>query len=271
MPLRRWWFVALLVAGCSSSPHGGNDGGRDFAVPVDGSVVHDLGVPGDLALAALDLARPDDETPPADLIPGPVPAGAFGEWLLDGDATDSSGNGNNGTVSGTFVAAANRKGVVGHALSFDGATTIPFASTTSRFTTALSVSFWLKAVTSAATNNGWPISESNGNLSPYSFAVSNDNLWLVSGGGSTVLTTFPDGDTGWVHVVLVWDIGGMTATPYINGAKDKSTAFTMVSYGGTQLVFGVRGSLPHYNGYLDDVRMYDRLLTSSEVAELYAE
>ncbi len=94
---------------------------------------------------------------------------------------------------------------------------------------------------------------------------------MVSGGSSTVLHTVADGSTGWLHVVAVWDISGGTLVPYINGVQGRSKAFTMTTFAGTNLVFGRRGSLTYYNGYLDDVRMYDRLLTSEEVAALYAE
>jgi hypothetical protein len=42
--------------------------------------------------------------------------GLVGEWHFDGDAKDSSGNGNDGTIYGaTFV-----EGKFGKALSFDG-------------------------------------------------------------------------------------------------------------------------------------------------------
>lgn len=258
-------LAAVLLAGCSSS-HGG---------AADSSVGNDLAAPDMAVQVPEDLASAPDLSAGVDLggdmASPPLPAGPFGVWLLDGDATDSSGNGNNGTVVGTWTSIPNRHGVTGKALSFDGATQINFGTTMTSFSTALSVSFWIDVNAGATADNGNMISECTGNKSPYTFSVSNDNLWMVSGGGSDVLHVFADGNTGWVHVVVVWDISGGTVVPYINGVQGTSTAFTMTTYSGTNLVFGQRGGLTYYNGYLDDVRMYDRLLTSDEVAALYAE
>ncbi len=155
MRRHRWLAIALLIAGCSSSHSVGDH--ADLGVPDDLAVAPDLAVtePQDIGaqpeLASRDLTVPSDLKSPPDLTPLPLPTGAFGVWHLDGDATDTSGNGNNGTVHGTFTSIANRHGVAGKAVSFDGATDITFGSTTSYFSTALrSVSFWIEVVAGAA-------------------------------------------------------------------------------------------------------------------------
>jgi len=84
----------------------------------------------------------------------------------------------------------------------------------------------------------------------------------------------------WVHVAITVDLVSQTQSMYINGVLAKSvtnlpTSGVMVSsaspYGAiTQLRFGTRGDMAAnaWQGYIDDFRIYNRVLTTNEIAAL---
>src|SRR5205085_8443473 len=71
----------------------------------------------------------------------------------------------------------------------------------------------------------------------------------------------------WAHVVAVYDSNGNTDGIYINGQKVTSADWTSPTTPGSaaQLLFG-NGLI----GYLDDLRIYGRALSSSDVQTLYS-
>ena len=74
-------------------------------------------------------------------------SGLAGWWKFDGNATDSSGNGNNATANGATL-ATDRKGTANQAYSFNGTTNYlggPSGTTgsTLSFTTTFSISTWV--------------------------------------------------------------------------------------------------------------------------------
>jgi hypothetical protein len=125
----------------------------------------------------------------------------------------------------------------------------------------------------AAIDHGHPISESNArNFGEYHVQFTNLRLWFVSGGGSRVLQTFSADDTGWVHVAIAWNTAGGpdSFVTWVNGVKTTGH-FSMKMSAGTTLHFGRRGALSHFGGQLDDVRMFDGLLTDADVDALFNE
>ena len=82
-------------------------------------------------------------------------------------------------------------------------------------------------------------------------------------------TTFP---AGWYHYVATWGSAGMKQ--YINGAVEGTNAFTGKPADGSSkdFVIGVYnyGTLNgYYNGFIDEVRIYNRALSAEEATQHY--
>jgi hypothetical protein len=215
--------------------------------------------------------------------------GLVGYWKMDDGvgnacpagvdkACDSSGNNNTGTWSGQ---TASTSGKFGFATTYDGTNdniNIPdndaFSVTT---TNQLTVSTWIYTSTF---NNGLPISKGAGG---------NNYEWdirVVSGGGQINVSLYnPDGAAAyltvqssenltsntWTHVLFTADLTKPSLKLYLNGilvGEDTTPSGTPYANGTAALRFGERADGNNdYTGKLDDVRIYNRSLSSSEVSE----
>jgi len=103
-----------------------------------------------------------------------------------------------------------------------------------------------------------------------SFAIDTDNSIMLckDNFGCLVSTTISITDTGWHHAVVTKN--GSTIKLYIDGV-DYTGAVTNQTIVNTTSVFfisGPSGEFP-FNGSIDDVRIYNRALSASEVSRLY--
>ncbi|HYV91433.1 MAG TPA: LamG-like jellyroll fold domain-containing protein [Chitinophagales bacterium] len=208
--------------------------------------------------------------------------GLVAEYPLNNDFLDYSGNGNNGVLvggSGNFV--TDRNGVANSAYYFDGYTYIDCGNGPSlnQFQSGLSISFWnnnpptdlLSRAFGKQENEslvGWgvnPISGlSNGsqrtmvNLQINQNAFGKDHLGL---------------DSVWYHTVVTADpINGLVKI-YINGILDTVCVRPGLSLNAPEnLTLGGYWAYgwAYFNGLLDDVRIWNRLLNDQEVAALSA-
>lgn len=220
--------------------------------------------------------------------------GLVGYWSFDEDAgttvPDHSGNGNTGTATNGPTGTT---GQLGRALNFDGSDDYVGNSSMNiglNGLSQISVSAWVKRNSTGSlqsitnkelANGGWDtwnlaINASNNLV----FDIANDTHGgFPSVAGSTSLTTGV-----WYHVVATWlqSSGGASDFKlYVNGVSE-SVTLTTNSYNGSftlkeaakPLGIGVRrnnsGSfLNYFNGSLDDVRIYNRALSASEITRLY--
>jgi len=202
-------------------------------------------------------------------------------WKFDEDSgsivTDSSGNGHVGTIYGG--ASLSSIGKNGHALSLDGSTGYASLGNDSMFglQSAGSVSLWFK--TSNFTNDyphliskgasaGW---DTNG-WSIYQFRDGRMGVGLRNGSTANVIVITGQNQTGaWKHVAAVWN--GFNLTFYINGASAGVTPQT-ISPGANSYPVQIGrwqdSSGGYYSGSIDDVRIYSRALTDSEVRLIYS-
>lgn len=146
---------------------------------------------------------------------------------------------------------------------------------------AFSVSAWFRTNTSATMyilsgvgssgsfNTGFQVYLSVGN--PH-LAVGNG----VSGYDGAKNTTANLGDNTWHHVAAVMD--GSTYTVYVDGSSSGSTDIgtttvsTTPSTNGDDFKIGARfddNNTYAFNGYIDDVAVFNRALTSTEVSGIY--
>ena len=223
-------------------------------------------------------------------------SGLVGWWKLDessgNTAIDSSGNGNNGTNNGATVTAAGYDGTNNGAYSFDGSndyitnSTLVNSSMTSFFgRDAFTISLWINSSVSpsttprAAINVGgkiglqWGHGQSQywqswivqrGTSGQSGGAVNNDGYGVAKYTNTFILNT-------WYHIVGTFD--GVYLKAYLNGSLNASTPL----HGSGQLNAPIRDlyigsnltNSSFFNGSIDDVRIYNRVLTSEEVYKLY--
>ena len=198
-------------------------------------------------------------------------------------AFDSSSNGNNGTLTGgpTWVT-----GKSGNGLSFDGVDDrVNLNSPTSLDNLgAFTAMAWMKATNLGEGGKGRIVdkSSSTGPGNGWAFFVDGTNqLELIVDHATTDVRRLSANNvfaTGfWYHVAVTWN-GSATATNikfYVNGVE--------TGYGTTTNGAGARTSdsssnasvgndstgARSFNGVLDDVRVYNRVLTSSEIAAIH--
>ena len=155
-----------------------------------------------------------------------------------------------------------------------------------------SIAFWMKG-TQYSTD--WSISEhweTATGLNPYpwairgphsssgniSFAIYDGSVGTGGGGHNPGVGTAASGvnliDGDWHHVIFIKDRANLRIESYIDGAFSQASTDTTTSSTKSQLEgfrVGTREGTDTYNwgNYLDDFRIYDYVLSSAEIAELY--
>lgn len=207
--------------------------------------------------------------------------GLIGYWPLDASGTDLSPNANHGTIYGAS-GAEDRFGTPQRALYFDGVTSYikckkpgPVGNPT------LSISFWIKT---SSTKTGHLVSWGNNGLNGQDCrAIINGNLGCAIGfdtynNASYYSTTISTNN--WDHYVVIYDgakgSNVNSTTIYKNGSLLSAKCFTQ------NLVTTNIGSINpitigryhgtvqtgYFAGYLDELRLYDRVLSEKEIAML---
>ncbi|HXD23802.1 MAG TPA: LamG-like jellyroll fold domain-containing protein [Gemmatimonadaceae bacterium] len=197
----------------------------------------------------------------------PVAAYNFNEGA--GSAlTDVSGNGNVGTISGATWTSSGR---YGGALNFDGVNDRVFvaASASLNFSSAGTLEAW---VYPTATQSGWRAIVQR-EVDAFLLHASNDAGPLRPAAGGTFNGAHPPsisapsaiGVNTWTHLAVTYD--GSTLRLYVNGAQVTSAARSgAIETNSNPLWIG--GNNPYgeyFTGRIDDVRVYNRALTATEL------
>jgi hypothetical protein len=217
-----------------------------------------------------------------------VTTGLVGWWRLDeGSGTtvyDSSGRGHTGTFvnSPTWVTGK----VGGGALSFDGVSSfvrIPSSVDFDFHTNGeFSVSAWVYpsstgarvSAVSRSMNNLWhccTIEQSNATKFETEYVTRTVTGTPSSRGDGSNLGYGPN---SWHHVVGVKTTDGVVHV-YVDGVKGADSAPITnpdPDLSGLDITIGSRRSITPdsiWNGYIDDVRVYNRALSSSDIIELF--
>jgi len=218
--------------------------------------------------------------------------GLVGQWKLDeasGSTTadDSTGLASAATLQNDPAGAGWTTGRIVGAFQFDGVDDFfatPTSSTELQLTADYSISTWIYAESSQK---------------PWAGIVSrctptgNDNHWTLqfddqSGTSKRVTVYHPNGQRwnssytladamdAWRHIVITYRESPARVQLYVDGAfHSESTSLTQgPGYGNGKLHIGGErtGSSAYvFNGKIDDVRVYDRLLSLEEISQLAAE
>ena len=217
----------------------------------------------------------------------PLNNGLVAYYPFNGNANDESVNANHGTVHGATL-TTDRFGNSDSAYNFDGINNFISASANDLPTRDRTVSLWFYADTDAhPALLGYGGSGSCG--TSYFMAMNaplpiyQNRLYTSSHCDvNNLYYNYPAPPVGrWYHWVTT--ISGTEQTMYIDGVKvSTNNNFTSPTYViGTQLAMGAATStsgiapyldanVTYFNGKLDDVRIYDRVLTDAEIVALSA-
>jgi len=204
-------------------------------------------------------------------------SGLVAYWNFDevsgGTAGDSIGGNTGILVNGP----AWTTGKIGNALDFDGVDDYVNVGTNSalNITGDVTVSAWVKHDTSLGADV--VVGKLGNSLLPYSIRIDgNDYVNFDQMNGTAPQSTLTSNGKVplgiWTHVAVVRS--GGTRSIYINGTLDKGpTAYTKA--GGASTVPFVIGNIStigsdYFDGAIDDVRVYNRALSSFEVQDLFA-
>jgi hypothetical protein len=202
--------------------------------------------------------------------------GLVAYYPFNGNANDASGHGINAT-NNTATLTADRFGNANQAYSFNGANSyMGFANVPTAQTNNWTISSWIKpaslsqlgTVVSVGYDSG--LSGANG----FQTCVNSGNSGIAGGYFTAIyggISTYNSGyaftsTTNWTHIVLLRTNG--VASFYVNGTQIGGTVST-TPHIPTAFTIGSCAGVRFFNGAIDDVRIYNRALTPTEVAQLY--
>jgi hypothetical protein len=218
-------------------------------------------------------------TPPPPLPPPPPPpppppcipaaANLVSWWRAEGDATDFFG-GNDGLLQGGATFAP---GILGQAFRFDGQDDFVQASTAG-FPTGSgdrTMDLWVK-VNDFLAEEAFFAGYGNFGVDSQIYAVgSSGNVLFFSQWGGAIFG--PSLQTNrWYHVAVTNE--GNTATLYLDGSAVASGSLSINTPGGTNFYMGRLpdpfGATRRLNGFVDEVGVYNRALSPSEIQAIFA-
>ena len=213
--------------------------------------------------------------------------GLIASYTFDGDANDSSGSGYNGAVSGATL-TTDRFGNENSAYSFDGENDyieVADSEALRLANTDFTLSVWVnEAQRNSSYNAGILIKRGTEQAdgwftSSLGSAIGGELVgkafYNVSGGGDPSATSSASMSlNSWHHLAITYSLSTGTASFYIDGVFDSSTSGITSPNSTTDSAMRIgadtSGSSYFFNGAIDDVRIYDRALNSTEVSELQA-
>ncbi|MBN8665177.1 MAG: LamG domain-containing protein [Chitinophagales bacterium] len=203
----------------------------------------------------------------------PVTNGLIAYYPFNGNAKNWVDTANNGEITNATL-IADRRNNANAAYNFNGTSAfIDFGINNNigpTTKTPISISLWLSA---GATGN--VISKYlnlDASRSYFYFGRSNSNISWIGNGTNPYISLSTTPDTEWTHYVLLAEAGANNAKVYRNGKLIGTGTLAMnASMSNTSLVIGkVSGAFPGFlKGSVDDVSIFNRILTESEITALY--
>ncbi|MCA9390294.1 LamG domain-containing protein [candidate division WWE3 bacterium] len=211
--------------------------------------------------------------------PGPI-----GYWPLDENTGtsityDHSGNGFNGTMNGSMTESDWVRGKFGSALDFDSSNDyIAIAdSDLLDMVDSWTISGWVYDNNSDL-NHDWDHIIAKGNVfgggnMPYNVAIGYNQIkYSVEVGGTpTGVQSFINSYVSskeWFHFAIVVDDENDVANVYINGELVDSDSFVVNAVANSsEVTIGSEFGSEYWNGYLDEIRLYNYARTSGQIIE----
>lgn len=205
-----------------------------------------------------------------------TPLDCAGYWPLDATAgtaaSDASGNGNNGTVSGASWKSGGR---LNGCLSFNGAGSS--VQITNPVSADFSIAFWVKTTQTAGSGQWY---QGAGLVDGDTPGYANDFGAALCGGQFCFGVGNPDisirssaliNDGAWHHCAATRQQGTGSICVYVDGVLQATGSGNENSLNASsRLLFGaIASGGGYFNGSLDDVKIFNRALSSNEVAAVY--
>jgi hypothetical protein len=209
------------------------------------------------------------EAPPIDITTGLV-----AHYKMDGNAQDASGYSNHGTSQNGVTFATDRFGIAGKAASFDGLDDWINCGTNFNFNSSFTISFFNNTTNFGNNPSMFTQGTPSGNHGLHVTLI-NQSSYRFGFFGNDLETSlnFPMKNT-WNYWSFTYNSTTQSRKMFLNGkliGSDISSPY--VGTGITALGKNIIQDVPngYYNGKLDDVRIYNRALSDTDIAGLYAQ
>lgn len=180
-----------------------------------------------------------------------------GLWCFDeriGDPKDTSGNGNDGTISGAIWT----DGYLGSGLVFDGVNDYVSLDSAMPTDETSTLSLWVDTST-----YGWDAFLGGTSNNRAYWYVSSTVVGIGHATGYTYLTV--PVTSGWRHMAITHNSG--TACIYINGVNtDCDTTGVLF---GIEYIGADQPTNEYFDGSIDEVAIFDSVLSASQIVDLY--
>lgn len=215
----------------------------------------------------------------------PAPSGGGGgggpllNWRVNSDLTDASGNSHDASMlAGSAAYGADKNSNANHAFSFGGSNAFGLSdASVANFTSSnFSCGFWLYLNSGNVATAPVVLSKGIFNNTGYFIQIGasgvpgNGDLSAAfgqSGARQFVTGAYPITEGNWYHIVFVRS--GATGFIYKNGADTGASSDTLIdpaSESSGLRIGGYSGGGSFTNGLIDDVKIWSRALSSTEVA-----
>jgi len=207
-------------------------------------------------------------------------AGLVGYWKLDEtsgtSAADATGYGNTGTYVGSptlNVAPPAALTFPSSAVTFNGSS--QYVAKNGWFSlnsySSGSVSLWYKSTTQPAMGQIFCARDGLTNTRVYINLNSSGYPYFLIGDGTNIITDSVNTFGAWHNAVLTWSSGNFSG--YVDGTLVNSSTYTTNAGSGVKylnLAASWSGAVASdfFNGSIDDVRIYNRALTATEISNL---
>ena len=220
----------------------------------------------------------------AQTVPSYVPTnGLVGYWGFNGNANDQSGNGNNGTVNGATL-TTDRNGNANSAYSFNGLSNFIRILNNNNLNIqsgqSLSISFWIKHDINNSNIDKYIVTRYNqGDFSNSTYGVgtgqTGNGYFYVQPqaniNGNELRGNINLNDGNWHNIVVVWENGNKNSL-FVDNVLDVDNIYNALGNinNNNDLIFGCGVNLTQfYSGKIDDISIYNRALTQTEITQLY--
>ena len=225
-------------------------------------------------------------------------SGLVGYWTFDGKDTnwgtnktnDLSGQGNTGTLTNMSTTTSPVVGKIGQGLKFDGASNYVNLGDINAIDTATQLTACAWVYHSSLSNDHMIFSKIASLTS--GFLLQRDNVGSLSGREETYTAFVEDSSSvnqvqlegatnasklnTWTYVCMTFIAGSATGLRlYVNGVEDANSpenvsVIAAINAGSELLRVGHNNALNRYfHGQMDDVRIYNRALSATEIQQLY--
>ncbi len=206
-----------------------------------------------------------------------ITTGLIARYTFDGNANDNSGNGNHGTLVGGVVLTTDRFGAPNRAYSFNGTNSyvsVPASASLNSPTTACTQAGWVYLYGTSLVGSGF------NPLIMKSVTTENALMYRMVTNPTYVGAAFNNWNTHqsvaqvtplneWHHLATVFN--GATLRCYYDGVFIGSQPMAMtIATDNRPLTIGadIPGVLEIFNGKIDDVCIYNRALSDTDIMEL---